>query len=157
MQKLSVNAHPKPSLGYYAASYQYEVIVVGFPIGALRADSAHKFAGGAGINKVTGPRAGWLFLKSQSGPREATSILVPLVPWLPGFLFDTLFWASVSFFVGSILSRFRRYKRISKGLCPRCKYPIGPIPTCAECGEPIPGGLARAAPASTPIANESRP
>lgn len=119
------------------------VVDTGFPFAAMRSAFACRIAGReVPPNEIARPLAGLVIESADSDPTR--NIVVPLVPRWPGFLLDTLFWGAISFSIAGVLARSRRYKRLSKALCPRCKYPIGPVPTCAECGEPIPGGLARA-------------
>jgi predicted amidophosphoribosyltransferase len=31
----------------------------------------------------------------------------------------------------------RRWRRIKRGLCPACAYPVGASDVCTECGKPV--------------------
>lgn len=74
-----------------------------------------------------------------------TSSVVPLFPWWPGFILNTIFWSLVAAWIARLF-RFARWgKYLSRGQCPKCKYPIGAKPVCPECGIAVPGGLARPA------------
>jgi hypothetical protein len=59
---------------------------------------------------------------------------VPLIPRWPGFAVNTLFYATIlwSLFVAPFTLQRRR--RIKRGLCPACAYPVGENAICTECG-----------------------
>jgi len=63
--------------------------------------------------------------------------VVPLRPIWPGFAVNTLFYTAILwlFFVAPFALRRRR--RIKRGLCPACAYPVGTSPVCTECGGPV--------------------
>lgn len=61
---------------------------------------------------------------------------LPLVPMWPGFLINTLFWGTLSWVLASAAKLIRRRSRIRKGLCVRCRYALGSLKTCPECGTP---------------------
>lgn len=58
--------------------------------------------------------------------------IVPL-----GFLVNTAVYAAALALIGLGMRQARRSRRLTRGLCPRCKYPLADLPTCPECGETI--------------------
>ena len=61
-------------------------------------------------------------------------VVLPLRPIWPGFAINTVFYAVVLWllFAGPLVLRRRR--RIRRGLCPKCAYPVGTSDVCTECG-----------------------
>lgn len=59
--------------------------------------------------------------------------LLPLDPVLPGFLLNTLVYASLP---ALVLTAFhlRAHRRRSQSRCFACGYPVAGLPTCPECG-----------------------
>lgn len=57
--------------------------------------------------------------------------------WL-GFAVNTLFYAAVLWLPVLGLHALRRAIRRTRGLCPKCAYPIGESSVCTECGSPVP-------------------
>ena len=80
------------------------------------------------------------------GVGGANDRLVPMRPRPGGTIGNTLFFGVAAFVVlaGSML--WRRRRRMARGCCPECAYPVGASVNCAECGTPVPA----AARASTP-------
>jgi hypothetical protein len=67
----------------------------------------------------------------------AIPALVPTGPLRNGFAINTAFYAAILwllFFAPLALGRRRRIKR---GLCPACAYPVGSSDVCTECGTPV--------------------
>src|SRR5262245_17895036 len=62
---------------------------------------------------------------------------VPFHPIWPGFAINTVFYAAIVWLVFATPIRFRRWRRIKRGLCARCGYPVGSSALCSECGEKI--------------------
>ena len=62
---------------------------------------------------------------------------LPLRPILPGFAINTLFYAAIVWLVFAGPFALRRWRRIKRGLCPACAYPVGASDTCTECGKPV--------------------
>jgi hypothetical protein len=73
---------------------------------------------------------------SPTPPQRARAL--PFEPMWLGFIINTLIYAALIgfLFFGSI--RLRRWRRLRRGLCPRCTYPIGVSPVCTECGLTLP-------------------
>ncbi len=59
---------------------------------------------------------------------------LPLRPMLFGFVFDTLFYATVFAVPWLGVSLIRRRRRARRGLCASCGYPLSPSSRCPECG-----------------------
>ena len=55
----------------------------------------------------------------------------------PGFAINTIFYAAVVWLLFFAPFQFRRYRRIKRGLCPACAYPVGSSAVCTECGKPV--------------------
>ena len=60
--------------------------------------------------------------------------VVPLGPIWPGFAINTVFYAAVLWLLFAAPFALRRRRRIKRGLCPKCAYPVGTSDTCTECG-----------------------
>jgi hypothetical protein len=63
---------------------------------------------------------------------------IPLRPLWPGFAINTLFYAAILWLLFAAPFALRRRRRIARGLCPACAYPVGVSPVCTECGRPVP-------------------
>ena len=70
---------------------------------------------------------------------EKTRFL-PSAPIWPGFAINTIFYAAILWLLFAAPFQFRRYRRIRRGLCSACAYPIrvGSSDVCTECGVAIP-------------------
>ncbi len=58
-------------------------------------------------------------------------------PIWPGFAINTLFYAAILWLLIAALFALRRRRRIKRGLCPACAYPIGESDICTECGDTL--------------------
>jgi hypothetical protein len=61
-------------------------------------------------------------------------------PIWPGFAINTLFYAGILRLTwGGFAAPFalRRRRRIKRGLCPACAYPVGDSSVCTECDKPV--------------------
>ena len=58
-----------------------------------------------------------------------------------GAIFSTLFWTGVLAIPFTAIRFARRHRRMMRGRCPACAYPIGVDPRCTECGEKLPFGI----------------
>jgi len=79
-------------------------------------------------------------LKTDYGLSRPTHCLPLRVLW-PGFAINTIFYAAILWLLFAAPFQFRRYRRIKRGLCPSCAYPIGSSEVCTECGAAIPSPL----------------
>ena len=80
------------------------------------------------------PRVSFLARTEWWGTRD-----FPLHPLWPGFAINTMFYAAILWLPFAALGRIRRRRRIKRGLCPACAYPIrgGSSDVCTECGKPV--------------------
>jgi len=62
----------------------------------------------------------------------------------PGFAVNTLFYTAILWLFFAAPFALRRRRRITRGLCPACAYPVGGSPVCTECGKPLPQIAGRA-------------
>lgn len=127
----------------------YTQFVWGFPLPAMHADEALFGAttvATANPNDASTLNRGWAIYGIFARPGASNEIAtLPLVPWWPGFILNTIFWSLIAAWIARLF-RFARWgKYLSRGQCPKCKYPIGAKPVCPECGVAVPGGLARPA------------
>ena len=73
-------------------------------------------------------------------PASAPTVLrkqprvLPLHPLWPGFVINTLFYAAILWLLFAAPFALRRWRRIKRGLCPKCAYPVGTSDVCTECG-----------------------
>mgnify|MGYP003578232462 CR=1 FL=1 len=74
-------------------------------------------------------------------------IFVNTSPLWPGFAINTLFYAGILWVMFAAPFALRRRRRIKRGLCPACAYPVGESIVCTECGAPR---VVRMAHAKTP-------
>ena len=92
----------------------------------------------------------WIAVGPRHGPpagAEATRYLwsesaddnnvLPWHPIVPGFAINTIFYAAILWLPFAALGVFRRRRRIKRGLCPACAYPIGTSDVCTECGKAV--------------------
>ena len=56
-----------------------------------------------------------------------------------GVVINTVFYAVLAWLVFALTIILRNQRRIRRGICPGCMYPVGTSDTCTECGKPIPG------------------
>ena len=61
----------------------------------------------------------------------------PTRPLWPGFAINTIFYAAVLWLPFAALGGLRRRRRIKRGLCPACAYPVGDSAVCTECGKNV--------------------
>jgi hypothetical protein len=62
---------------------------------------------------------------------------LPCLPVWPGFAINTLFYAGILWMVFAAPFALRRRRRIKRGVCPACAYPVGASDVCTECGKPV--------------------
>ena len=64
---------------------------------------------------------------------------VPICPIWPGFAINTILYAAILWLPFAALGRFRRRRRIKRGLCPKCAYDLrgGNHAACPECGKAV--------------------
>lgn len=55
-----------------------------------------------------------------------------------GFVADTTIYALALFGLMRLLRQLRDRRRAGRDLCTKCKYPLGVMNTCPECGSPAP-------------------
>ena len=67
------------------------------------------------------------------GPKQ-----LPLRLIWPGFAINTVFYAAILWLLFAAPFALRRRRRIKRGLCPACAYPVSDSPVCTECGRPVP-------------------
>ncbi len=63
---------------------------------------------------------------------------LPIRPSWPGFAINTLLFATLLWLFSTGLLALRRLIRQSRGLCPKCAYPMGESVVCTECGNELP-------------------
>ena len=59
---------------------------------------------------------------------------LPVRPIWPGFAINTLFYAVILGLLFAAPGKVRRWRRIRRGLCAKCAYPVGSSDVCTECG-----------------------
>lgn len=95
------------------------------------------------------PIAGFNFLsRDVSGLGLAMGMqgierVLPLRPLWPGFVLNTMFWASALWLLWMIPRWLRSLWWGIRHKCTRCGYPVGVSPVCTECGRTIKGLVRR--------------
>jgi hypothetical protein len=59
---------------------------------------------------------------------------LPVLPLWPGFAINTIFYGTFVFAAMAGASALKRRRRIKRGLCVQCAYPITGLTRCPECG-----------------------
>jgi hypothetical protein len=67
----------------------------------------------------------------------ASRIELPRQPVWPGFAINTLFYAGILYLLFAVPFTIRRHRRVRRGLCPKCAYPVGTSEVCTECGAAV--------------------
>lgn len=114
--------------GYYRANAgrDYNGIAVrksGWPMLAMQTEAASE--GNSPIDRGWGAR----------GYRVGSAHL-PLRPIWAGLIVDLALWTALPWAIFAGLSAARVRRRMSRGLCVRCRYDIHGLETCPECGSP---------------------
>ncbi len=65
---------------------------------------------------------------------NASHVILPWRPLWPGFAINTVFYATLLWLLIPGPFALRRFKRLRRGLCPKCAYPMGESAVCTECG-----------------------
>jgi hypothetical protein len=71
---------------------------------------------------------------ARIGGREFGGRIVPFAPLWSGFAINTVFYAVILWVLFAAPFALRRRRRIRRGLCPACAYPVGASDACTECG-----------------------
>src|SRR5687767_7531158 len=77
----------------------------------------------------------WLVRYPVFDGKKTNALWLPYRPIWSGFAINTIFYAAILWMLFAAPFRVRRWRRIRRGLCPVCAYPIGQSPTCTECGD----------------------
>jgi hypothetical protein len=62
---------------------------------------------------------------------------LPIRPIWPGFAINTLFYGGILWLLFAAPVALRRWRRVRRGLCPACAYPVGESAVCTECGAAV--------------------
>jgi hypothetical protein len=79
----------------------------------------------------------WSFQSMRTPPLFRISSEELLHPIWPGFAINTVFYAAICWLLFAAPFAVRRRRRIKRGLCQSCAYPVGTSDVCTECGRPI--------------------
>jgi hypothetical protein len=80
---------------------------------------------------VSGYDTGFVFARAPA------QRVLPLRPIWPGFAINTLFYAAILWLLFAAPFALRRRRRIKRGLCAACAYPVGVSAVCSECGKAV--------------------
>jgi hypothetical protein len=79
-------------------------------------------------------------IRFREGDSSDAIVTLPLRPIWPGFAINTVFYAFVLWLLFAAPFALRRWRRIRRGLCPKCAYDlrgsVGGSQQCPECGSP---------------------
>ena len=113
--------------GTNSGSYGFDEYIAGWPLLALRG-SRLEVAGNYQFH-------GCVPLPGILHPASDRPLL--FIPIIPGFVANTILYAAVSFGAYLTFRAIRLLRRMRRGLCPSCAYPVGSSPACTECGQPL--------------------
>jgi hypothetical protein len=65
------------------------------------------------------------------------SVRLPFGIYWPGFAINTFFYAATLWLLFAAPGRVRRWRRIRRGMCVKCAYPVGASDVCTECGDHV--------------------
>ena len=68
---------------------------------------------------------------------NASTDRLPQKPIWPGFAINTVFYAAIVWVLFAVPGYVKRRRRIKRGLCPTCAYPVGASEKCSECGAAV--------------------
>ena len=93
----------------------------------------------AAQRQVTEHAYGWPMLCLFSRTNSFREPLLPLMPIPAGMILNSVVFALV---VGTVYAtvnqmELRARRRIKRGLCPKCAYPVGTNAVCTECGQAL--------------------
>ena len=114
-----------PSLKMYAVGDD----AAGWPLVSMLFRSRYMTDASAQVVEVEG---GWQMPSASPGSKVA-----PLLAIWSGFAINTVFYAGVLWLLFAAPFALRRRRRIKRGLCPKCAYPVGQSDVCTECGKPV--------------------
>jgi len=108
----------------------YREVLAGWPTYALRGELSNQ-------HDSLSPTARGLFRFPYQDQSPGVWNELPLIPIWPGFAINTVFYAAIVWLLFFTPGTLRRRRRIKRGLCLACAYPIGVSPVCTECGVPV--------------------
>lgn len=79
-------------------------------------------------------RDGLTFKLWAGNPLDRDLIEVAVLPTLSGFWINTAFYAALLWLMLAAPGGVKRWRRVRRGLCAGCGYPVGESATCTECG-----------------------
>jgi hypothetical protein len=109
----------------------------GWPRLAMRSEWQTTGSGGIvfGVVEIT---SGYRVSTDRSIPWDVENPrVVPVDPIWPGFAINTIFYAAILWMLFALPLALRRRRRVKRGLCPACAYPIGTSEVCTECGAAV--------------------
>ena len=80
-----------------------------------------------------------VYIEVDIGGPIALERPLPCWPMITGFAINTVFYAAILWLLFAFPFTVRRRRRIKRGLCPACAYPVGTNDVCTECGQRLKG------------------
>jgi hypothetical protein len=107
----------------------------GFPLLAIWCEPAEEEVLGRRVN----PPVGGIEVDERLAATSDrfTRPTLPFFIILPGFAINTLFYTGILWLLFAAPFALRRRRRIKRGLCPACAYPVGDSSVCTECGAAV--------------------
>lgn len=128
--------------------YALDLFTAGWPLRCLKWEVCNVVVNPSGsiYDNVTDPLNAWP--NGLKVPHRLLSPAVaheshrrfPLMPLPVGFIVNTALFGAISWVIVALPTNVARSLRLRAGLCPHCRYPIGPSPICTECGTSAPVG-----------------
>jgi len=137
---LSLIARSHTSFDQDALIHSLNIYDAGVPYRALR--RIEWFRDGPGTaSEIAAPWGIWqagmeapTFLRKWSNVSDPR---LPLLPIWPGFAINTIFYGAILWLLFAFPFALRRWRRVRRGLCAKCAYPVGASDVCTECGAAI--------------------
>jgi len=109
-----------------SGTFEVEQIDCGFPLGSMRLERWH------------GTPSRWYTPSKGHDGFSLIGYTLPSCPLFVRFAINTIFYAALFWSLVFAPFQFRRWRRMRRGLCPACAYPIGASDKCSECGARLP-------------------
>lgn len=107
----------------------------GWPAASMRFTSLQEVTPKGSSRTARGERSILLPARGRDGVWSLWRMSVPLLPYWPGFIINTLVYTVAAALLRAAAQAVRRQRRRMRGLCPECTYSRTGLPDAAPCPE----------------------